>query len=177
MDYSHLDDNELDRLVHHLVPMKTLLKLCNPWQCWAEQEHPITPQDVKACIERNEQALIETPLWTDFAFGRTELTEEDNRIRHIQKIAWFVVNGFDDPISLEVGSQSLGVLPPEHIVDDGNHRLAAAIMRKEKTIKAKIGGSCRDAQEMGLWAPNDAYIESEKRWEDQQKRQRAKMRP
>lgn len=110
-------------------------------------------------------------MWTDLAFGRSDITPEENRQRHICKIAWFVQNGFNDPISLEVGCEGLGVLPG-HLVEDGNHRLAAAIMRKDETIPARIGGGLTDAKRLGLWAPNAALVECDRRWEAARARRR-----
>lgn len=172
-DYSHLDDDALEKIAWHDIPVAHLKALCSPWGSWSELDKPITQKEVRACLAVGNEALVETPIWSDLAFGRTSITPELNRLRHIQKIAWFVKHGFDDPITLEVGCQGLGVMSG-HLVEDGNHRFAAAIMRKDAIIRAKVGGGLSDAQELELWAPNDAYLEIERRWEASQ---RARRRP
>ncbi len=176
-EFSHLSDDELEAIAVHVIPVKILEKLCDPWSAWAEQEQSIKKEDVLECLKAGQSELTVTPLWTDISFGRSKITPEENRIRHIQKIAWFVQNGFADPISLEVGCAGLGVAPG-HLIEDGNHRFAAAILRQDKVISAKIGGGIEDAKRMGLWRPNEAHKELERRWDTQAKsRKRSKISP
>lgn len=172
-EFDRLADEELEKLAWHDIPVARLKKLCNPWASWVELDRPITQAEVRACLRQGGAELSHTPLWTELAFGRSALTAEENRQGHIRKIAWFVQNGFNEPISLEVGCEGLGVLPG-HLVEDGNHRLAAAIMRKDKTIPARIGGGLSDAKRMGLWAPNAAQVECERRWDAARRRPRLK---
>ena len=175
-DFSHLDDAALDKLAWHDIPLARLRTLCNPWSSWAELDRPITQKEVRACIQEGGAELVETPLWTELVFGRTQVTPEQNRRLHIQKIAWFVQHGFEEPISLEVGCQGLGVLPG-HLIEDGNHRFAAALMRKDPVIRARVGGGVTDAQELGLWAPNAAFQEVERRWEAARRKPRRAAGP
>lgn len=66
---------------------------------------------------------------------------------HAGRIAYFVVHGWADTIGIDVGVPSLGC----HIawpVQDGNHRLAAAIYRGDETILADIDGSVNYAAEL-----------------------------
>jgi hypothetical protein len=55
-----------------------------------------------------------------------------------------VVNGWAEPISIDVGVPSLGCVVAWPIVD-GNHRLAAAIFRGDRAITAEISGEMRFA--------------------------------
>lgn len=59
---------------------------------------------------------------------------------HAARIAYFIVNGFKDPISLDVGIPSIGYCP-EWIVVDGNHRLASAIFLEQPFIPVQFSGS------------------------------------
>lgn len=52
------------------------------------------------------------------------------RKQHIERVAWLVVNGFDEPITVKMSAT--------HPIIDGNHRLAAAIIRGESTIRIKV---------------------------------------
>lgn len=61
---------------------------------------------------------------------------------HIQRIAYFVVHGWNDLIDIDVGVPSLGYVP-EWIIQDGNHRCAAAIIRGDQTIKASFSGDIK----------------------------------
>lgn len=66
---------------------------------------------------------------------------------HAGRIAYFVEHGWKDAIGIDVGVPSLGC----HVrwpVQDGNHRLAAAIYRGDKTILADVDGSVDYAAEL-----------------------------
>jgi hypothetical protein len=74
--------------------------------------------------------------------GSCRAMEGGRRVRrrwHIERVAWLVVYGWEDPIEIDVGVPFLGCFP-EWIVQDGNHRLAAAIYLGRKTILASCGG-------------------------------------
>lgn len=51
-----------------------------------------------------------------------------------------------------------------YMVQDGNHRLAGAIIRGDKTINVNISGSESYAKELGLWNPNNYLVELQERW-------------
>lgn len=176
----HLSDEDLEALAFHEISVKKLARLCKPLSCWVEVEQSITPEEIHACIERGDESLVSTPLWTAFLFKKTTITVEENRDRHIQKVAWFVKNGFNDPIEIDVGSSRLGIMV-DHLVQDGNHRLAAAIIRGDKTIKAHVGGSIEDAQGMNLWRPNAYATELFRRqtvaWEAENSKVPSRRRP
>lgn len=174
---AHLSDEDLAKMGWHTLSVTRLSKLCKPLSCWIEVDEDIKAEEVLECIEKGEESLVDTPLWTSIAFGKTEVTAEENRKRHIQKIAWFVKNQANKPISIDVGCKALGIWA-NHIIDDGNHRLAAAIIRGDKTIAACVGGGVNDAKRMKLWNPNAYEVElcrrQEAEWERQQK---ARKRP
>ncbi len=66
---------------------------------------------------------------------------------HEARIAWLVKHGWGDTIQLDVGAPDLGC-HVAWIVIDGNHRLAAAIYRGDKTIGCTIGGDLHYADEL-----------------------------
>ena len=57
---------------------------------------------------------------------------------HASRVKWFVENGWDDPILIDVGVPCLGY--NEKTIIDGNHRLAAAIYKKYKSILCLVDG-------------------------------------
>lgn len=87
---------------------------------WCE---PMDQKCVTWCIDRGW--LLHPDVGADVPF--------DNRyyLAHAARIAWFVVNGFAGGIVVEV---SMNPNVRWYPVRDGNHRLAAAIHRGDKTI-------------------------------------------
>jgi hypothetical protein len=103
---------------------------CNPFDhsVWEELECPITREEIADSIARG------------FPFGE-DLYERD-REQHIDRIAYFVVHGWTDPIEMDLGCPSFGYLPPWP-VQDGNHRFAAAVYRGDTSIRASLGGEVK----------------------------------
>lgn len=73
----------------------------------------------------------------------------DSSLEHIARIAWFVVNGWNEPIDVDVGIPSLGCYPAWPL-EDGNHRFAAAIFRGDCFILAYVSGATSEIQKF-LW--------------------------
>lgn len=78
-------------------------------------------------------------------------------IRHARRIAYFIRFGWFDPIEVDVGIPSLGYCV--FSMDDGYHRLNAAIWLKHKTILASVCGEFDEIEklmphstERGYWA-------------------------
>jgi hypothetical protein len=67
--------------------------------------------------------------------------------QEVERIAYLVVNGWDDAIEIDVGVPSL-LCHVDWIVLDGNHRLAAAIYRGDTMISASVGGCIGYAMEL-----------------------------
>ena len=169
-DLTKIPEADLDPLCWHEVPVRTLCRLSNPLAACIEIDRPITRKEVRSCIAAGLAQMTTTPLWTSAMNQETETTS-DARSLHIQKIAHFVVHGHHDPIAVDVGIPSMGCWP-SHLVQDGNHRLAAAWIRGDKTIKATICGSVDHAQELGLWAPSPAEQERWRRFNKKTNRPR-----
>lgn len=71
----------------------------------------------------------------------------DLRQIHAQAIAAYVNAGWEHPIDIDVGIPSLGYLPSWPI-EDGHHRLAAAIMLGRPWILAAYAGAVDVAREL-----------------------------
>lgn len=102
---------------------------------------------VKRCINAGqlEAAFYDPPLvWRG-------LGPYKPRGWHNRRVAYLVVNPDPTAIEIEVGVPEIpGVLEfgPRWFVQDGNHRLAAAIYRGDAYINAEVGGSVRYAESL-----------------------------
>lgn len=158
---------ELENLAFHDLPIKKVIEYANPLKgCWPELKSPITIKEVRDCIKNNQQELVETPSWIVIALNEKKYPEQLVRENHIKKIAFFVVNEVKEPIHIDVGIPSLGG-HVDYIIDDGNHRLAAEMIKVSKTIKAKVSGEVSHAQSLGLWYPNEFETLLQKRYEEE----------
>lgn len=174
-EFTELSDKELENLAHHVLSLETITQYCNPFEgYWCELNSPITKEEVLQCIAKGEAKLIDTPIWTEITFGRIKMTEAESRQNHIQKIAYFATNDIEKPIEIDVGIPSMNCYV-EYMVDDGNHRLAGAIIKGDKTIKAHVAGSTSHAKQLGLYKPNkyEKYImkKAQDDWKNKQKHQ------
>ena len=150
--------DELEKLAFHNVPVKTLMKYCSPFGCWPELEKPITKKEVRDCLKRGEEALIETPLALMLSFSDKPMDLDLLRQNHIKKIAYFAKHDPTERIGLDVGMPSMGC-HVGYFIDDGNHRFAGSIVAGRETIACSISGSLDHIKELDLWHPNDAYVE------------------
>ena len=108
---------------------------------WSPFEHDVWHEEIEQAITKGDlQGWIYfgDPLFSKLA-GRKPKIPID-RVYHIRRVAYLVVHGWQDPIELDVGVPSLGC-NVSWIVQDGNHRLAAAFYRKDPTIRCGISGS------------------------------------
>lgn len=97
-----LPQEEVETLAWHEVDVATLVRMHNPLRAWTELKSPIEPSEVQACLAAGQEALCETPLWSELAFGKVSLSDEEVRRRHIAKIAYFVRHAPETP-------------PPRHV--------------------------------------------------------------
>lgn len=63
---------------------------------------------------------------------------------HSARIAWLVVNGWDKPLELDFGVPSLGCYT--YPLQDGHHRLAAAVFRNDETIEGSPSGATSEIE-------------------------------
>lgn len=146
--------NVPDYALPDVVQLKTstIQRFCDPFKgCWIELNRPLSTQDVQRCLDRDDADLQEPWRCVHDALA---IPQAELRRRHAAKVAWFVLYGFQDPIQLDVGVPSLGCYP-SWLVQDGNHRLAAAIFRRtvlqeDPMLPVEISGSISFAKELGL---------------------------
>lgn len=76
----------------------------------------------------------------------------DSPLAHARRIAYLAHHGWADPIEIDVGVPHLACYP-EWPVEDGNHRLYAAVLRGDSDILATIAGDLGyAAQRFGIKA-------------------------
>ncbi len=107
--------------------------LCDPFMscCWPI-ESPITTTEV-------DKAMRDKRFCLDLSSG------EYTRQNHIERIAYFVHNGWTDAIQIDVGCHACHVAWP---VNDGNHRYAAAIYKNDDFILASGSGGIDVLEEL-----------------------------
>lgn len=116
-----------------LLPLARLTRVCNPFldNPWLQ---PVTKKAVATALIAGE---LEPRSY------QTIRQHSDTLQFHIARIAYLVVNGWQEAIDLDIGCELMPVSYwrlPEHPVVDGNHRLAAAIFRKDRFISATVSG-------------------------------------
>lgn len=107
------------------VSIKKLLSVCgSPFDIplWRGLRDPLELHEVREAVEAGQ-------LNSPGNMGESS-SEHHSRAWHIQRVAWFVVHGWDEPI----------VIDPEGLwpVIDGNHRLSAAIARGDTDICVEL---------------------------------------
>jgi hypothetical protein len=102
--------------------VRNLADLCGCYHAlvWGSIDKPIQPVEVDS-----------TDAWT--------------REEHINRIAWFVIHGWDTPIEIKID----GVSSRDNFfcgwpVVDGLHRVAAALVRLDDSIEAVVTGSLKN---------------------------------
>lgn len=110
------------------LPVRRLAQHCNPFRA--------TPWGLRVTKAQVRQALRERRLVS------VPGTED-----HAGRIAYLVENTASDPIEIDVGVPALGCWV-DWLVQDGNHRLAAAIFAGHPLISAGVAGQLDYAQEL-----------------------------
>ena len=141
-------DNLKNTLIVHNVNTERLKSLYNPFTSWVEQKEPITKEEVLQCLENGEEELVEHKMYS-FNDKVSDKKILENRINHIKKIAYFVKNKPNEPIKIDAIFQGLSIM-----LEDGNHRFAANIIKGRETTKSNIMGEEGYIKELGLWSPN-----------------------
>ena len=109
------------------VDISLLYPLWNPFDSWVGLESPITIEEVQTAI-KNQDTIGE---------HNKNPHKPQPREYHIRRIAWFTQHTDWEPIVLECGWPEYDVEP---YLQDGNHRLAAAIVLGHKWIYAHCSG-------------------------------------
>jgi hypothetical protein len=123
------------------VLIENILEHCNPvtdppwWGC-----ENLTAQMVEQCIADNRLRSLPAKNGVDPA------------IEHAARIAYLYIHPDATPIHIDVGiSEDDGFafgVPGRWLVEDGNHRLFAAVMRDDLTVDAEISGSFTNAKSL-----------------------------
>lgn len=129
MDYSKPIKISLDKLTQVWNPFYGCI--------WVKIDSPITKEEIANAIRKQQFITPDVPKPKD------AIWDISSKEQHIQRIAWFVCNFSDDyPIEIDFGIPGYCNLQ----VDDGNHRLAAAIYSEKEFILAICGGDVSEIE-------------------------------
>lgn len=120
------------------VPVARLLEICDPTKVTAWRGFVIHPDEVEEAVK--EDRLQSSP-WDP------SIPKKRERQYHIERVAYFVVHGWTDPIDIDVGVPSLGCYISWMILD-GNHRFYAAVIRNDLSILSTLSGDLNHAREI-----------------------------
>lgn len=118
------------------VPTIQLKKICNPFK-YDPCDCGITEKHVKHLLPGNNPSK----------YIANQLDGNYSLKEHTERIVNFILFGFNDPISIDVGIPFIGYCP-DWMIADGNHRLAAAIYTKTPFILAEIAGDVEYAEKL-----------------------------
>lgn len=123
------------------LPVRWLKQHCNPLATppWVSLTFlPI--KSPESFIRRHEiKTRLANPLYTPKV--------PQTRIEHLERIAYLVKHRWKDAIEIDVGVPALGC-HVDWMVQDGNHRLAAAIYRYDEYIVAGLSGDLNYAKDL-----------------------------
>ena len=126
-----------------MVPVARLRAICDPFQpVWDTPDRRrcrITQNQVQRYLER--RVFEEAPFVPESDAGRWMLS------RHAKRVAFLAAHGWSDPVQIDVGVPHLLCHVGWPLID-GNHRLAAAIVRGDEFIASDVSGSCSHAFEL-----------------------------
>ena len=105
------------------IPIKKLQKECNPF--------------AKTMSPWGTEAITRSMVRKAIKEGR--LQSQHGTEDHVERIAYLAVNHVKDPIEIDVGAPIVGYVP-ESFIQDGHHRLAAAIINGDSHIEAEVSG-------------------------------------
>ena len=111
------------------MPIAELLQFAaSPYEVplWRSLRDPITFEDV---LEALSEDRLNDPNISGPCDARTSLW---SMASHAERIAWFVENGWEEPITVDMRK-----LWP---IVDGNHRFAAAIYRQDTHVRVEFIG-------------------------------------
>jgi hypothetical protein len=122
----------------YTVSLRSIVRVFgNPMKTHTWGHEPFDSRNVKTFIKRG---IFESRPWDGKPGSKFTIhkTSEATREYHIARIAYMVINPQSHPICLEIMCPDIGLY--DNSIYDGNHRLAAAIVRKDKTINVTFGG-------------------------------------
>jgi len=118
------------------LPLAKVVALRNPYSDCPWPHSEIRPCDIRKAIAEKRLRREVTDGWHG-VYSRKE---------NIERIAYFVVKGWRDPIGIDVGVPGMGFQGPA--LTDGYHRLSAAMFRRDTHIRAVVDGDLNFAFEL-----------------------------
>ncbi len=115
-----------------IIDLRKLRRIADPWAMppWLEWSGgSLTYPEVDRALSSDK--LLPPP--TDQDYSDHYMTRQGQ----VERIAWLVVNGWEHPIEIDVGSHLGGGWPA---ITDGNHRTCAAIFARAPFIEASVSG-------------------------------------
>ena len=127
-----------------MLPLNRFKKLINPlrappWQGCVDCRRSTISKHIK-------NGTSESQPW-DAGPNPAQNDHETDEDFHSKRVAYLVINPSNRPIQIDVGVPSLG-FEPRYLVYDGNHRIAAAIYRRDEWLAVDYSGSVDVFQEM-----------------------------
>ena len=125
------------------IPLAALLDHCdpttdNPWGCGH-----IDPQDVYDEIDLlqfRKPAEYDIELYENYGYNV-------GRIAYLLSAGWQQTTEDSEPITVDIGLEGY---TPGYLIMDGNHRVAAAKLRGDRTILVSISGDLDKAEAVFL---------------------------
>ena len=109
------------------VLIKKIANIVDPYEIIPEGlDKPVTFEEIENSLKKGLYLEKPSSSWT--------------RAKHIKRIAYLVIKPDASPIRINIGSPENNDIP-KNILEDGFHRLAAAIYRKDTNILADLKGS------------------------------------
>jgi hypothetical protein len=118
------------------LPLAKVVALRNPYSDCPWPHSEIRPWEIRKAVAEKRLRRELTDGWHG-CYSRKE---------NIERIAYFVVRGWRDPIGIDVGVPGLSFHEPA--LTDGYHRLSAAMFRKDSHIRAVVDGDLKYAFEL-----------------------------
>lgn len=112
------------------ISVRVLVRHIDPFKDDVWGDGPISKTDVKKAID--QQNFADTPYFQTNQ-ERNDATPEERKDYDIRRVAYMVVNPQEHPIELDISRNGVGI-------EDGCHRLASAIYRRETHILAHYSG-------------------------------------
>ena len=113
------------------IPVRRLQKICNPFES-SPWDTPLSIHDIECAIKTKRFV---------------EPNDVGGAYDHAGRIAYLVKSGWDDPIEVDVGVPILNYYT-DWVIQDGNHRFAAALYRKSRYISASVAGQLDYARDL-----------------------------
>lgn len=132
---------ELELPITTRLNVRNVADLCGCFHAlvWNSLDEPIQPIDVLRVIAKKDAGHLNPYPEPAPGSSSCQWTRDD----HIQRIAWFVVHGWDIPIEVNLQNQPDDFYPGWPVAD-GLHRVAAALVRLDEYIEAVIAGSLKN---------------------------------